>query len=169
MAYSVFVSHCMTAEDSPIIGAFVDRLRVRGIDPYLAERDLQPGRQLSSKILERIRHSDLVAVFWTRRGQSSAWINQEVGAARAEGKPVVPLVEKGVRVVGLLEGVERVEFDRSDPDAALKSLESFLARKKDAKEAAEREAEFWRDVATVAIVTSVVVALVLVLLVAAKK
>lgn len=153
----------------PIVGALLDRLRSRGIEPYLAERDPQPGRSLSSKVLERIRHSDLVTVFWTRRGSSSEWVNQEIGAAKAEGKVVVPLVEKGVRVKGLLEGIERVEFDRSDPDSALESLEEFLAQKREAKEEAEREAQFWRDVETVAMVTIVVVALVLVLLLAAKK
>lgn len=169
MAYSVFVSHCMVEEDKPIVSALLDRLRNRGIEPYLAERDPQPGRSLSSKVLERIRRSDLVTVFWTRHGSSSEWVNQEVGAAKAEGKIVVPLVERGVKVKGLLVGIEHVEFDRNNPDSALESLEEFLAQKREAKEEAEREAQFWRDVGTVAIVTSVVVALVVVLILAAKK
>ena len=113
MSYSVFVSHCMVEEDSPIIDELAKRLRGMGIEPYLAERDPQSGRSLSARMLERIRSADLVTVFWTKRGASSEWVNQEVGAARSVGKLVVPIVEKGVRVRGLLEGVERVEFDRA--------------------------------------------------------
>jgi len=169
VTYSVFVSHCMAREDSPIIEDFVGRLRGRGMAPYLAERDPQPGRHLSSKILERIRQSDLVTVFWTRSGSASEWVNQEIGAARAEGKPVVPLVEKGVRIGGLLEGIERVEFDRDDPDSALSSLERFLAGRRDAKEARERETEFWQDVGTAAAIVTVVVAVLVIVLLAARK
>jgi hypothetical protein len=169
MSFTVFISHSMAAEDRPIVNDLMARLRARAIEPYLAERDPQPGLPLSSKILERIGLSDLVTVFWTRSGASSEWVNQEVGAARAKGKHVIPLVEKGVIVKGLLEGVERVDFDRNHPESALESLEEFLARKRDAKADVEREAQFWKDVGTVAVVTTLVAVLVVALVVALKK
>jgi hypothetical protein len=176
VSYSVFVSHCMAEEDAPLVDALFGRLRSRGIEPYLAERDLQPGRMLASKVLERIRSSDVVAVLWTKRGADSHYVNQEVGASRAVGRPVVPIVERGVKVDGLLEGVERVEFDRDDPDSALESLERFLAEKLDAKaaaqdaaEAARLDAEFWRDIGTIAVVTTVVAVFVIVLLLAQRS
>lgn len=169
MSYSVFISHCMVEEDSPVIRALAERLRGRGIEPYMAERDPQPGRSLSARILERIRSADLVAVFWTKRGASSEWVNQEVGAARSAGKLVVPIVEKGVRVRGVLEGVERIEFDRDDPDSALESLESFLANRRDAKLQAEADAEMRENLILFGVGVAIVVALVGVLLLAAKR
>lgn len=169
MAYSVFISHCMSKEDGPIVEDFVSRLERRGFSPYLAERDPQPGRMLWSKIAERIHDCDFVIVFWTRGGSASDYVNQEVGAARTEGKPLVPLVERGVRVKGALEGVERVEFDRDQPDAALASLERYVAAQRDAREAREREAEYWRDVGTAAAIATVVVAVLVIALLAVRK
>jgi hypothetical protein len=173
----VFMSHSMSDEDLPIVDALFERLRSRGIEPYLAERDPQPGRSLSSKIIQRIRESDLVVVLWTKQSAESEWVNQEVGASWAHGKPVVPIVERGVRVRGVLEGIERVEFDRMNPDSALESLEQFLAEKRDAKEAVGRDAEeaarldaeFWRDTGTIAIATAVVAVLVVVLVLALRR
>ena len=172
MSYTVFISHCMAEEDSPIVHAFIRRLKLRGMNPYLAEHDPQPGRPLSAKILERIRLSDLVIVFWTRAGSGSDWVNQEVGAARAADKTVVPLVEKGVRVRGLLEGVERVEFDRNNPDASLGSAEAYLARKREAKEAKEqreRDDEFWTNVGIAFAVAGAVAAFIGVIIIASRK
>jgi hypothetical protein len=173
MSYDVFVSHCMAAEDEPIVAALTARLDGQGIVAYLAERDPQPGRPLSSKILERIRRCDLVAVLWTKGGSSSEWVNQEIGAARSAGKPVVPIVERGVRVKGLLEGIEHVEFDRDNPDGALESLEAFLTNKRDAKDAAareaEREAERMKELVLFGIGAALVIALVIVLALAARE
>jgi len=169
MSYSVFISHSMVEADAPIIAALVSRLSRKGVHSYLAERDAQPGRSLSSKIIENIHNSDLVAVVWTNGGSSSEWVNQEVGAARSAGKLVIPIVEKGVRVRGLLEGVERVEFDRSDPDAALESLESYLANLRAAKEQAEADERFRQDMLMVGVAIAVVIAFAVVLALASRK
>ncbi len=81
----------------------------------------------------------------------------------------MPIVEKGVRVRGVLEGVERIEFDRDDPDSALESLESFLANRRDAKLQAEADAEMRENLILFGVGVAIVVALVGVLLLAAKR
>lgn len=170
MSYSIFISHCMADEDAPIVRALEERLRGRGIEPYLAERDPQPGEPLSSKVLQRIKDSDLVAVFWTRGGASSAWVNQELGVALSEGKRVVPIIERGVSPRGMLEGLERVEFDRAAPEKALGSLESFMARHREAKLQAEVDKEMRADLVILIVLTvTVIAALVIVLTLATRE
>jgi len=162
VSLSVFISHCTANADGAVVSELAKRLHGRGIEAYLAERDLQPGKSLSSKILDRIRGSDFVAVLWTRDGSASAWVNQEVGEANAEGKPVIPIVEKGVRVVGALEGLEYIEFDRSNPDTALNSLESYLQRRAESEK--ERSAQLDSDEATDALLIALAVAAIIVII-----
>lgn len=172
MSLTVFISHCMSVEDEPIVREIGLRLTRKGLTAYLAERDLQPGRPLSEKILARIEESDLVAVVWTRAGASSTYVNQEIGAAKAAGKLVVPIVEKGVRPGAMLEGIERVEFERDKPETALESLESYLVgieQRKEAREAEQRNAEFWSNVALVAGAIVIIVGVVLVVYAVAKR
>lgn len=169
MTYTVFISHSMADEDRPVVKALVDRLRTQGISPYLAERDPQPGRSLSSKVLEQINGSDLVAVFWTKRGAGSTWVNQEIGAARAAGKLVVPFVERGVTVTGLLEGVERVEFDRDNPKEALESIESFVQAQRDARQRDADQIRQHQEDLVLLIGVGIAVALVVVLLLLAAR
>ena len=156
VALSVFISHCTGRADATVVSDLASRLKDRGIDAYLAERDPQPGKSLSAKILEKIRSSDLFAVLWTRDGSSSAWVNQEAGAANAEGKVVIPIVEIGVRVVGALEGLEYIEFDRANPSGALDSLETYLQRR------AESEKNRGTADTTNAVLNAVLIALAIV-------
>ncbi len=172
MVLNVFVSHSMAAQDEAFVSALVSWLKGKDVEPYLAERDPQPGRGLSEKILERIKQSDFLAVFWTRYGSESNWVNQELGAARSVGKPVVPIVERGVAVRGLLEGVERIEFDREKPELVLESLETFLRAKSEAKDAEEqraRDAEMWRNVALILGAVAFAVGIALVVYSATRK
>lgn len=128
MTYNVFISHSMAASDRGLLKAFVGLLEERDVLPYVAERDPIPGEYLWVKIEKRIKSTDLFAVLWTVDGAPSQYLNQEVGAAFAAGRDVLPIVEKGVRVKGALEGREYVEFDRQNPDGLLEQLRLYFAR-----------------------------------------
>lgn len=64
-------------------------------------------------------------------GRNSLWVNQEVGAAKAMRKLIVPVVEKGVSLAGFpAADLEYLELDREDPYPALGQLSTYLGRLK---------------------------------------
>lgn len=119
MPYSVFLSHSMTAEDAPFVNTLADLLSAQGITHYIAERDAQFGQPLAQKIEQAIRYCDCFVALLTKGGSQSAYVNQEIGFAVGLGKYIIPIVEKGVDLVGFKQGVEWIEFDRQNPQGCL--------------------------------------------------
>jgi hypothetical protein len=114
MAYTVFVSYA--AEDRPYVDAIRAAARPLGIAVYSYDQDLKPGENLPAKLVSNIASSDAVVAILTARGAASQAVNQEIGAARSAGKPIIPLFEKGVDPAKftLLQGIEHDILDRDD-------------------------------------------------------
>jgi len=104
-----------------------------GIYVYVAELFPEPGATLWEKIKSMIVKSDLVIVLWTKNALNSAFLNQELGFADAQGKLIVPIVETGITSHGLLAGREYISFeqgrDAETYSTVCKSLYNFLQKK----------------------------------------
>lgn len=122
----LFLSH--SSKNQSITDWVMGHARALGIEVYLAERDYQAGQPLAAKILNAIDVSDAVIALVTREGGASAYVQQEIGAALAGAKPVIPLVEKdtSAQALALLEGVEQIRFDPSAPHEACERLTKRL-------------------------------------------
>lgn len=92
----------------------------------LAELLPEPEFSLTSKIDELIRDSNLVLVIWSKKSQSSVWVNQEIGFARALNKRIIPFVETGVATKGFLIGLEWIEFNGDQLEMGVKELVEYL-------------------------------------------
>ena len=141
MVYKVFIAHSEAKEDEPIIYRCIDWLKTNNIGYYLAELSFE-AESLPNKIGNAIRASDCVLVLQTRKGALSSWVQHEAAMARTLSKPVIILVEKGVEVKGLLQDIEHVVFDRSNPDEAFSKMTRYFVKAKSSKEAGERAAGF---------------------------
>jgi hypothetical protein len=106
MPYSVFVSY--SSQDLPAVNLLQACLKgVVGLDLFVAENSLPPGASMSEQILHRIRMCDMFIVFWSQNAKESAWVSQEIGAARASGKLVIPvMLERGLSLPGFLAGLK---------------------------------------------------------------
>jgi len=135
MVFKVFISHSM--EDAWIVYELHDLLKINGIEAYVAEWSLAPGVSLSEKIKAAIRECHCFLVLLTRDGTRSQWVHQELGIAEAYKKIIIPLVEKGVELSGLLEGKEVIYFERSDPSAAIKNATEVIRQLKMKKESGD--------------------------------
>jgi len=104
-----------------------------GIFAYLAELYPEPGVTLWEKIKRMIENSDIVVVLWTGSSRSSAFVNQEIGYAIRCKKLIIPLVERGISVEGVLEGKEYIQFERGRTNEAFstlcQALTNFIQRK----------------------------------------
>ena len=132
MAYNVFISHSVT--DLNIVYQFKHWLEVNAISVWVADTQPQMGVSLPLKISNGINQCDSVIAILTQNGERSAWVNQEIGYAKARGKLVIPVVEPGVDPKGFVAGVEYTTFQPSDPVKAITSIVNYLIRLKTSKE-----------------------------------
>ncbi|MFB0525808.1 MAG: toll/interleukin-1 receptor domain-containing protein [Phycisphaerae bacterium] len=126
MAYKVFISHSTC--DQGLVMYLARLLQKFGVDAFVAEWYLTPGEPLDKKIEGQIRSSDCVVVLLTRNGIRSTWVQQEIGYSLGQGKPIIPIVEKGIdsKVLGALEAREYIEYDPRQYDDAINKLVRYV-------------------------------------------
>jgi len=100
-------------------------LKANGIDAFVSGQ--LEARPLPELIKSKIRESEAFLVLVTEK--SSDWVQNEIGIAYDAGKPVYALVQKGVRVEGILPYITVYEeFDLSQPQSLTESVQSFMER-----------------------------------------
>jgi hypothetical protein len=122
----VFLSHATA--DAEYVALVSRQIEALGIDVYLAEHDPKPGTSIAHKVEEALKRCGAVVVLVTSTSINSAYVQQEVGLARAHGKVIVPIIEKGVdrSRLGLLSEVEWLELDLSAPTEAMANVTASL-------------------------------------------
>lgn len=135
MGYKIFLSH--NVADAGSVKWIADSCKAVGIEAYLYEHDPRPGELVADKLQTAIRNSDAVIVLLTANSQSSPYVQQEIGFAKGQGKPVIPLVQPGVdnRALAMLQGLEYIPFDAHDPEPGLAKLLAYLQKAKLSMEA----------------------------------
>lgn len=122
----VFLSHATS--DQTQVALVRQQIEALGISVYLAEHDPKPGTVLAEKVREAIRRSHAVVVLITTSSINSAYVQQEVGIAHECGKPLVPIIEKGIdtRQLGILQGLEYLELDPAHPAETMAKMTASL-------------------------------------------
>jgi len=136
MAYKVFISHSTT--DRGLIIYLANLLNKFGVESVVAEWYLTPGEPLDKKVFDQIDKSDCVVALLTRNGIRSNWVQQEIGYSLKQDKPVIPIVEKGVKDLAALQGKEYIEYDPYQYQEALIKLSTFVKSLKLKKEEKEK-------------------------------
>jgi len=138
MAYRVFISH--SAQDQGLVISLANLLSKFEVDVSVAEWYLTPGERLDEKVFEQIKKSDCIVALLTRNGMRSSWVQQEIGFSLQQGKPVIPMVEKGIEPKDLaaLQGREYIEYDRYQYQQALSKLSTYVKSLKLKKEDKEK-------------------------------
>jgi len=134
MPYTIFLSH--SAADAAWVKWIKANAHQVGIEVYLYEHDPQPGRLVADKVQDAIKACDALVVLLTGNSQFSPYVQQEVGAAKALNKRVIPLVQPGIgqSSLAMLQGVEYIPFDFCNPQPALSTLLGHLQGAKQGKE-----------------------------------
>ncbi len=124
--YNVFISH--STQDRGLVIALANILAKFEIKTFVAEWYLTPGEPISEKVFAGIKESDCVVALLAQNGMRSNWVNQEIGYALNSGKPLIPIIEKGVNLSGLaaLQGKEYIEYDPHQCQDALIKTASFV-------------------------------------------
>jgi hypothetical protein len=86
----VFISH--SAADLPLAEFLHRHLTQEGLSVYLASVSMPPGERWMPHIMDNLRGSTWVLCLASRAACTSPWVMQEMGAAVAGNKRLVPIV-----------------------------------------------------------------------------
>ena len=105
-----------STQEESFVRSLFDSLLTVGAGPYVAEWDDRSGESLATKIENNISDCVCFVVLLTESSNSSSWVHEEIGFAQALKKPIIPVVERGVRIRGFLEGKEWIQFEKYNFD-----------------------------------------------------
>lgn len=86
----VFISHAAT--DLPLAEFLHRHLTQEGLSVYLASVSMPPGERWMPQIMDNLRGSTWVLCLASRAACASPWVMQEMGAAVAGNKKLVPII-----------------------------------------------------------------------------
>lgn len=124
MPFRIFVSY--STKDLSHAAQIKELLESAGAQVFVAEYSLPVGAELTPKILAAIKACDLFLLLWSESAKKSEWVPQEIGAAKAGQRPIVPLLlDKGGEVPGFLRGTKYLRVD-DDPTKAYAWLQKHV-------------------------------------------
>lgn len=88
-ARTVFISYAR--EDEQFILPVAHLLRAAGAVVFLDQEDIPYGEQWESVLLEKLRASERVLVFWSMNAAKSEWVRREYLIAIGTGLRVIPI------------------------------------------------------------------------------
>ncbi len=114
---------CHNSRDKAEVKAIAERLRQRGLRPWLDEWEIRPGEPLQRTLDEQIRRADTAAVFVGERG-FGPWQREEAEGFLYQfvdrGCPVIPVILESCRqppeLPIFLSNRKWVDFRRRTPD-----------------------------------------------------
>lgn len=135
----VFVSKSFYSEDKGVNDYFEGILKALSIKFDTGER--YSSNSIPQKVRDRIHDCDLMILILTHREKLESggytppsWLIKEVGHAQQEDKPVIVLIEKGIRDdAGLKMEKELIYFERDNLYAMNKATIKFLEALKEHK------------------------------------
>ena len=123
----VFLSHA--SSDREHVELVRGQIEAMGVAVYLSEHDPQAGTLLADKVDAAIRRASLVVVLITSTSVNSTYVQQEIGVALGQGKPVIPIVDSRIAAgidLAMLNGVEYIIFDLEEPAEAMRQITARL-------------------------------------------
>lgn len=133
MTYRVFLSH--NAVDADLVTAIKRAAAAVNTEVYTYDQDIQAGADLPTKLLNAIRRSDALVALLTQNAMYRPAVQQEIGCAVQQRKPVIALVEKGLNAqeLTLVQGLEHIPLDPRNPDEAWWKLQRSLTGLRDSQ------------------------------------
>jgi hypothetical protein len=118
----IFLSHA--TKDADLVGRVARSIRNLGVKVFLAEEDDRAGANVHKRIAAEIRASEIIVVLLTTESTKSAYVQQEIGYAKRDGKLILPLVTSAAAQTDLamLSGIEYILVESSQPDEALERV-----------------------------------------------
>lgn len=89
MARRVFISY--SSDDAKLVNALCAALESRGMDCWMAPRDIQPGTDWAEQIIDGIGRAEAMLVVFSSHSNTSPQVRRELERAVHRNVPLVPL------------------------------------------------------------------------------
>ncbi len=107
--FRIFASS--STRDIEKVRPVLDYLRqIQGVRIFFADADLQPGDSIGDRIIQNITTADIFLAFYSSSAIQSAYVQQEIGAARSHKKIIIPLLLDETKPTGMLAGVHYLDL-----------------------------------------------------------
>lgn len=126
--FNIFISYSSKDKGkvAPVKGALS---RIAGARIFFAEENMPPGAPIDQKIITEIKNCDLFIVFYSSNSESSVYVQQEIGAAFTNNKPIIPIIIDESKPKGMIAQINYLDF--SKPEKALSDfgrLNSYISQ-----------------------------------------
>lgn len=124
----VFISY---ADEDRQIAEFVHTCLTReGLDVFMAAISLQPGARWDRAIIDALKASKVVLFLASEASNTSAYVQQELGAAVSAGKDVIPIVwnMEPDRLPGFLRNIQALDLRHDNADGFERKLNIIATR-----------------------------------------
>ncbi|MCG2718134.1 MAG: toll/interleukin-1 receptor domain-containing protein [Nanoarchaeota archaeon] len=111
--FDVFLSHA--EEDAEIVERIYRILRSIETTAYTFERHPLRGLPLHETLRREISDCRVFVTFLTKHGIESQWVNQEIGAAYAFDKFILPIIETEKKSKGFIEIIGDIKYNPERP------------------------------------------------------
>ena len=123
MARSAFISYA--SEDESVAGAISAFLEQNGVSCWIASRDVRPGADYGSEIIDGIENSAVMVLVLSEHANTSEFVKREVERGVSKGKPIFPV---RVREVAPSKSLELFVSSAEWIDAWHPPIEQYLGR-----------------------------------------
>lgn len=139
----LFISYASKTE-AVVAGKIKELLeRYFGIDVFLAHEDIEGAIEWEKEIIENLNRTDIFLPLLSRGFMESPYADQEVGAACAKHKLIVPVSIGGVTPYGFIRKLQAIKF-HIDPSTAF--LSQWLLFCEEVVSAIERDKRYAQSV-----------------------
>jgi len=126
MAYKVFVSY--STKDIPNAAGLRTFLQFPDVECFVSEYAIAPGAPIAPTTKTAILACDLFVLLWSKNAMASEWVNQEIGIAHGNHKPILPFIlEQGLALPGFIKDLRYVAAYQN-PQQAMYSLRETVLR-----------------------------------------
>ena len=112
--HKIFISHHHS--DAVALSDFKDKLKPIGFRCFLAHEDINPGEHDLDTIENEIRECDAFLYIGGKDANKSSFCQQEIGAARALKKEIIPTMTKGNSPKGFIGRIQAISYQKINDD-----------------------------------------------------
>lgn len=126
--YEIFVSYStLNIEKAKKVSNYFTQ--IQDVSVFLSDSNLIIG-QLSDILIDKIKRCDLFIVLYSKESHNSIYVQQEIGVAKGNNKPIIPiLIDNEIRPGAMLQGISYLSiYDENKAKEQMPKLYNYIIR-----------------------------------------
>lgn len=128
MSFKIFVSY--STKDIVEIKPILQQIQtIKNTEFFFADETLNPGDQISQRIIDYISNCDVFILFYSEFASDSTYVQHEIGVAKANNKIIIPILLDTSKPDGMLQGINYLNFyDKTKKQQEFERLHNFIVQ-----------------------------------------